>query len=217
MVVNIDNVSHQDGLFHPMQELVGDIGPTLQALTPLLKACAGWNPADLATFRQQQRPTMTPSGTRLSPAAALRIMRDVLPRETILTTDAGQHKVYASRLWECYQPLDYLTSSGLGTMGVAIPIAIATKLVRRHRPVVALTGHALSGTKKDAGELLRYLQDLSTGVAAGVAAGRSLTEIQKTLTLDAYKGFERWDTVRNDHIAAVYATLRGTSPGPGTR
>ena len=76
----------------------------------------------------------------------------------------------------------------------------------------ALTGHALSGTKKDAGESLRYLQDLSTGVAAGVAAGRSLAEIQKTLTLDAFKGFERWDTVRNDHIAAVYATLRGSTP-----
>jgi glyoxylase-like metal-dependent hydrolase (beta-lactamase superfamily II) len=81
----------------------------------------------------------------------------------------------------------------------------------------ALTGHALSGTKKDAGDLLRYLQELSAGVATGVGAGRSLAEIQKTLTLDSFKGFERWDTVRNDHIAAVYATLRGTSPGPGTR
>ena len=75
----------------------------------------------------------------------------------------------------------------------------------------ALTGHALSGTKKDAGELLRYLQEISTGVAAGVGAGRSLAEVQKTLTLDAFKGFERWDTVRNDHIAAVYATLKGTA------
>ena len=75
----------------------------------------------------------------------------------------------------------------------------------------ALTGHALAGTKKDAAESLRYLQDLSTGVAAGVAAGRSLPDIQKTLTLDAYKGFERWDTVRTDHIASVYATLRGSA------
>jgi glyoxylase-like metal-dependent hydrolase (beta-lactamase superfamily II) len=81
----------------------------------------------------------------------------------------------------------------------------------------ALTGHAMSGTKKDTGDLLRYLQELSTGVAAGVAAGRTLPDIQKTLTLDAFKGFERWDTVRNDHIAAVYATLRGSSPSPGTR
>jgi glyoxylase-like metal-dependent hydrolase (beta-lactamase superfamily II) len=75
----------------------------------------------------------------------------------------------------------------------------------------ALTGHALSGTKKDAADLLRYLQEISTGVAAGIGAGRSLAEIQKTLTLDAFKGFERWDTVRNDHIAAVYATIKGTA------
>jgi glyoxylase-like metal-dependent hydrolase (beta-lactamase superfamily II) len=82
----------------------------------------------------------------------------------------------------------------------------------------ALTGHALAGTKRDAAESLRYLQDISTGVAAGIGAGRSLAEIQKTLTLDAYKGFERWDTVREAHIAAVYATIKGTPPAvSGTR
>jgi glyoxylase-like metal-dependent hydrolase (beta-lactamase superfamily II) len=74
----------------------------------------------------------------------------------------------------------------------------------------ALTGHALAGTKKDAADLLRYLEDISTGVAAGIAAGRTLAEIQKTLTLDTYKGFERWDTTREAHIAAVYATFKGT-------
>lgn len=82
----------------------------------------------------------------------------------------------------------------------------------------ALTGHALAGTKRDAADALRYLQDISTGVAAGVGAGRSLAEIQKTLTLDAYKGFERWDTTREAHIAAVYATIKGTPPAaPATR
>ena len=83
----------------------------------------------------------------------------------------------------------------------------------------ALTGHALAGTKKDAADALRYLEDISRGVAAGIGAGRSLAEIQKTLTLDAYKGFERWDTTREAHIAAVYATLRGTLAGTsaGTR
>ena len=82
----------------------------------------------------------------------------------------------------------------------------------------ALTGHALAGTKKDAADSLRYLEDISKGVAAGVGAGRSLAEIQKTLTLDAYKGFERWDTTREAHIEAVYATMRGTRPTPaGTK
>ena len=83
----------------------------------------------------------------------------------------------------------------------------------------ALTGHALAGTKKDAADTLRYLEDIARGVAAGIGAGRSLAEIQKTLTLDAYKGFERWDTTREAHIAAVYATLKGTRPASsaGTR
>jgi glyoxylase-like metal-dependent hydrolase (beta-lactamase superfamily II) len=80
----------------------------------------------------------------------------------------------------------------------------------------ALTGHALSGTKKDAAQSLQYLVDISKGVAAGVAAGRSLADIQKTLTLDAYKGFERWDTIREAHIAAVYATMAGTRPAAST-
>jgi glyoxylase-like metal-dependent hydrolase (beta-lactamase superfamily II) len=74
----------------------------------------------------------------------------------------------------------------------------------------ALTGHALAGTKKDAADALRYLEDISKGVAAGVGAGRSLAEIKKTLTLDAYKGFERWDTTREAHIEFVYGTMRGT-------
>ena len=75
----------------------------------------------------------------------------------------------------------------------------------------ALTGHALAGTKKDALEAQQYLEDLSAGVTAGIAAGRSLAEIQKTLTLDKYKGFERWDSpTRPAHIASVYATMKGT-------
>ena len=74
----------------------------------------------------------------------------------------------------------------------------------------ALTGHALAGTKQDAEESLRYLRDLADGVAKGIAAGRTLAEIQKSLTLDAFKGFERWDTVREAHIASVYAALKGT-------
>jgi glyoxylase-like metal-dependent hydrolase (beta-lactamase superfamily II) len=79
----------------------------------------------------------------------------------------------------------------------------------------ALTGHALAGTKKDAAMTLQYLEDLATGVSAGIAAGRSLPEIQKTLMLEPYKGFERWDTHRTVHIAQVYESIKGTRPAPG--
>jgi acetolactate synthase-1/2/3 large subunit len=158
-LLNIDSVPHLDGLFHPVQELVGDMAPALAALASQLKGCGGWKVQEIASFRQRQQPLPATSGTRLSPLAAIRIMRQRLPRETILTADAGQHKVYASRLWECDQPLSYLTSSGLGTMGVAIPIAIAAKLVRRQQPVVALTG--------DGGFLMR-VSELETATREGV-------------------------------------------------
>ncbi|MEE8302671.1 MAG: thiamine pyrophosphate-binding protein [Candidatus Tectomicrobia bacterium] len=139
-VLNIDTVPHLDELFHPAQELVADIGSSLDALTALVSACPGWSSDEITTFRQQQRPASVAGSRRLLPLSALQIMRQVLPEDTILTADAGQHKVYASRLWESYQPLGYLTSSGLGSMGVAIPIAITAKLVRPQHPVVALTG-----------------------------------------------------------------------------
>jgi glyoxylase-like metal-dependent hydrolase (beta-lactamase superfamily II) len=80
----------------------------------------------------------------------------------------------------------------------------------------AATGHAMMGTKKDVAQSLQYLEDLSTGVAAGIGAGRSLADIQKTLMLDAYKGFERWDTHRTVHIAQVYELLKGTARSGAT-
>jgi glyoxylase-like metal-dependent hydrolase (beta-lactamase superfamily II) len=73
----------------------------------------------------------------------------------------------------------------------------------------AATGHAMMGTRKDVTQSLQYLEDLAQGVAAGIGAGRTLADIQKTLTLDAYKGFERWDTHRTVHIAQVFELLKG--------
>jgi glyoxylase-like metal-dependent hydrolase (beta-lactamase superfamily II) len=76
----------------------------------------------------------------------------------------------------------------------------------------ALTGHALAGTKQDVVEFQRFLEDMAQGVAAGIGAGQSLAEIQKSLQLEKYKHIERWNTHRAPFIAAVYATIKGT-PG----
>lgn len=74
---------------------------------------------------------------------------------------------------------------------------------------VAATGHALAGTKADVTALREYLEELAKGVAAGIAAGRSVKEIQQTLTFPKVKGWERGDTHPPLHIAQVYATLLG--------
>jgi hypothetical protein len=76
---------------------------------------------------------------------------------------------------------------------------------------IAATGHALSGKKEDVTALRQYLEKLSTGVAAGIGAGKSLAEIQQSLSFPEYKAWERYDAQPKIHIAQVYATMKGTN------
>jgi glyoxylase-like metal-dependent hydrolase (beta-lactamase superfamily II) len=76
---------------------------------------------------------------------------------------------------------------------------------------IAATGHALAGKKEDVIALRQYLEDLAAGVAAGIGAGRTLQQIQQTLTLDKYKEWERYEQQRPAHIAQVYATMKGSA------
>lgn len=69
---------------------------------------------------------------------------------------------------------------------------------------------ASNAARPRAGTLREYLEELAIEVAAGVAAGKSLKEIQTSLRFDKYKGWERGDVQPPIHIAQVYATMRGT-------
>ena len=62
------------------------------------------------------------------------------PPETIATVDAGAHMLVAMPLWEVPEPHRLLVSSGLATMGYALPAAIAAALCAPRTPVVAFTG-----------------------------------------------------------------------------
>jgi glyoxylase-like metal-dependent hydrolase (beta-lactamase superfamily II) len=85
----------------------------------------------------------------------------------------------------------------------------AMRLVEKLDFDVLATGHALAGKKEDVTALRGYFEELSAGVTAGIAAGKSLPEIQKSLTWDKYKGWERWDVQPQIHIAQVYGTIKG--------
>jgi glyoxylase-like metal-dependent hydrolase (beta-lactamase superfamily II) len=75
---------------------------------------------------------------------------------------------------------------------------------------IAATGHAMSGRKADVTALRQYFEELATGVAAGIAAGKSVKEIQQTLTWDKYKDWERYGVQPQIHIGQVYSTMKGS-------
>ena len=76
----------------------------------------------------------------LSPVQVVSVVRAHVPRETVVTVDAGAHMLAVMPLWEVTEPRRLLISSGLATMGFALPAAIAAALCAPARLVVAFTG-----------------------------------------------------------------------------
>ena len=76
----------------------------------------------------------------LAPQQVVATVRACAPPETIATVDAGAHMLVAMPLWEVPEPRRLLVSSGLATMGYALPAAIAAALCAPRVPVVAFTG-----------------------------------------------------------------------------
>jgi acetolactate synthase-1/2/3 large subunit len=83
---------------------------------------------------------------RLAPQQVVATARACAPPETIATVDAGAHMLVAMPLWEVPEPGRLLVSSGLATMGYALPAAIAAALClpqtqgAPRTPVLAFTG-----------------------------------------------------------------------------
>jgi len=71
---------------------------------------------------------------RLAPQQVVATARACAPPETIATVDAGAHMLVAMPLWEVPEPGRLLTSSGLATMGYALPAAIAAALCLPQTP-----------------------------------------------------------------------------------
>ena len=76
----------------------------------------------------------------LAPQQVATLARAHTPPDTIATVDAGAHMLAVMPLWEVDQPRRLLISSGLATMGFALPAAIAAALCSPGQPVVAFTG-----------------------------------------------------------------------------
>ena len=76
----------------------------------------------------------------LAPQQVAAVARAHTPPDTIATVDAGAHMLAMMPLWEVDQPRQLLISSGLATMGFALPAAIAAALCSPGQPVVACTG-----------------------------------------------------------------------------
>ena len=110
------------------------------------------------------------------PAAITTTIRKVAPRDTVITVDSGAHRILLSQVWEAFVPHAVLQSTGLCTMGCALPLATGAKLAAPDRPVIAFTGDG--GLEMVLGELVT-LRDLKLPVVVVVFVDASLALIEK--------------------------------------
>ena len=127
----------------PTISLVSDARKALKALhTGLVKRLARepkshWfqkakNDIDLCDLQKD--------GPYLSAVHAIRLLRKLLPRETIVTTEVGQNQMWSAVHFQAYGPRQFITSGGLGTMGFGFPAALGAKVACPETPVVDIAG-----------------------------------------------------------------------------
>ncbi len=100
----------------------------------------------------------TDDGFPVCPPRALWEIRQALGPQDMLISDVGLHKLWIARMFPAHEPETVFIANGLAGMGIALPTAIAAKLVHPERKVVTVNGD---------GGFLMNVQELETAVRLG--------------------------------------------------
>ncbi len=147
---------------HPVAPTAAVAGPLALVVEGVADAArkSAWTAKEIAALRDglRRRLAMQPGGGRNTQDVVEAVGR-AAPAGVRLSVDSGAHMFSAMALWEALAPHDVLKSSGLSTMGYALPAAIASALHEPDRPAVAMTGD---------GGLMMCLSELATAVCHGL-------------------------------------------------
>lgn len=123
--------------------LPGDITASLVALADELERHAAprfddW--ARQAADRAMPLPCDRIAAATLSATSVLDCFFELLPANAVVTTDVGQHQMWAAQRIRPREPRAFATSAGLGAMGFGFPAAIGAQVAHPERPVFAIVG-----------------------------------------------------------------------------
>jgi acetolactate synthase-1/2/3 large subunit len=156
VVIHIDSTAAElDGHYHPSAEVVGEIDESLSGLSALVRPRNERSLRKTAAEARSNKDIVGP----LPPRQVVLALRQALGPDDVVVSDVGAHKVWLARHFATSTPNTVVISNGLASMGIALPGAIAAKLVRPDRNVVAFTGD---------GGFLMNVQELETAKRLGV-------------------------------------------------
>ena len=164
-------------MHHSTISFICDSGAGLRALTDGVEPRATSASGRGAEDRRILKDAFASNGS-WGPAAALEVLREVFPKDTVSTVDSGAHRILLSQNWEVYHSRGLIQSTGLCTMGCALPLAMGVKIADPKRPVIAFSGDA--GLLMVLGELSTLAElKLPVTVVVFVDASLSLIELKQ--------------------------------------
>ncbi len=99
------------------------------------------------------QPRYRTDGDKIMPQEVIKALYDVTKGEAFVSSDVGQHQMFAAQYYPFDKPRRWLNSGGLGTMGFGIPAAMGAQFAHRDAPVAVVTGE---------GSVQMNIQELST-------------------------------------------------------
>ena len=121
--------------------VVGHAKPVLKALLPLVEGIERKPWLKQVKLWQSEAPfTYNTKEPSILPQFAIEQIYEVTRGDAIITTDVGQHQMWAAHFYKYTQPRTFISSGGLGTMGFGLPAAIGAKAGCRDRQVVTISG-----------------------------------------------------------------------------
>ncbi len=150
-----------DSSYIPLAEVVGDISDSLM---DIMKRCDRPNQVapSITDLRNKIRGNYeryaNDDGFPVKPQKIIYDLRQVMGPEDIVISDVGAHKMWMARHYHSDCPNTCLISNGFAAMGIAIPGAIAAKLVHPDKKIVAVTGD---------GGFMMNCQELETALRVG--------------------------------------------------
>ena len=112
----------------------------------------------------------------VKPQKVISDIRRVLADDDILLCDVGAHKMWVARDYPCEEPKTCIISNGFATMGIAVPGAVAAKLIYPDKKILAVTGD---------GGFLMNCQELETAVRIGTNFVTLIFHVKATMSISA--------------------------------